>query len=68
MSILLFNCQTMITTNIGDYKTCSIVKIIYLLIYLIDRKHVYYQLSKLISILYLRAVEFHNHQFCAIID
>ena len=30
----------MITTNIGDYETIQLVSIIYLLIYLIDIKHV----------------------------
>ena len=35
----------MIATNIGDYKTIQHVSIIYLLIYLIDIKHVHSSLQ-----------------------
>ena len=35
----------MIIINIGDYETIQLVSIIYLLIYLIDIKHVYSSLQ-----------------------
>ena len=58
----------MITKNIGDYETIQFVSIIFLLIYLIDIKHVHsslqcqtmitknigeYEILQLVSIIYL---------------
>ena len=51
MSITSLQCQTTITTNIGDYENLQYVSIIYLLIYLIDIKHVHsFKINQLIGV------------------